>query len=316
LNKNGGMAIIMRDREMKLKHKNCVITGAASGIGRCLALGLAREGMNLFMADIEMENLEKVKQEIEKIGVRGFTGRCDIAKYEDFENLAREVYASLGDVDLLINNAGIAGGGFVESLELKDWKRVLDVNLWGIIYSLKVFLPRMLERGSGYIVNTGSGAGVVGIPHHIPYIASKFAVVGISEALYSELSSRGIKVSVICPTKIKTNIMDRTDIAIPQDVITGENQQEFDRKLQEFRKLFEEGYFKGALTPEQVARKYIRGIKKEKLYIFDARFVPFAMFLKAVSQRLYKRVLRRQGQKNLKLIEQALSEAGFDIRTV
>lgn len=298
---------------MKLKDKNCVITGAATGIGRCLALGLAKEGMNLFMADIQVENLEKVKQEAEKSGVRVFTARCDVARYEDFEDLAREVYAWLGDVDLLINNAGIAGGGFVESLELQEWKRVLDVNLWGIIHSLKVFLPRMLQRGSGHIVNTGSGAGVVGIPHHIPYIASKFAVVGISEALYSELSQRGIKVSVICPTKVKTRIMDRTNIAAPQGIVTG-NQEEIDRKSREFRESFEKGYFKHALSPEQVAGKYIKGIKKEKLYIFDGRIVPLAMFMKAVSQGLYKRVLRKEGEKNLKLIEEALSEAGIDIK--
>ena len=298
---------------MKLKDKNCVITGAASGIGRCLALGLAKEGMNLFMADIQVENLEKVKEEIEKMGVRVFTARCDVAKYEDLENLAREVYARLGDVDLLINNAGIAGGGFVESIELEEWRRVLDVNLWGIIHSLKAFLPRMLQRGSGHIVNTGSGAGVVGIPHHIPYIASKFAVVGISEALYSELNSRGIKVSVICPTKVKTSIMDRTNIAVLPGVVTG-SQEEFDRKSREFRKAFEKRYFKHALAPEEVAGKYIKGIKKEKLYIFDGRTVPLAMLVKAVSQRLYKGVLRKEGEKNLKLIRKALAEAGIDLK--
>ncbi len=298
---------------MKLKDKNCVITGAASGIGRCLAIGLAKEGMNLFMADIQVENLEKVKQEIEKMGVRVFTARCDVAKYEDLANLAREVYARLGDVDLLINNAGIAGGGFVESIELEEWKRVLEVNLWGIIHSLKVFLPRMLQRGSGHIVNTGSGAGVVGIPHHIPYIASKFAVVGISEALYSELSSRGIIVSVICPTKVKTSIMDRTNISVLQGVVSG-NPEEIARKSGEFRKAFEKGYFKDALIPEEVARKYIQGIKKEKLYIFDSRIVPLAMLVKAVFPRLYKGVLRKEGAKNLKLIREALSEAGIDLK--
>jgi len=298
---------------VKLKDKNCVITGAASGIGRCLALGLAKEGMNLFMADIQTENLEKVKQEIEKEGVRVFTARCDVAKYGDFENLAGEVYARLGEVDLLINNAGIAGGGFVESIELEEWKRVFDVNLWGIIHSLKAFLPRMLQRGSGHIVNVGSGAGVVGIPHHIPYIASKFAVVGISEALYSELNSRGIKVSVICPTKVKTSIMDRTNIAVLPGVVSG-SQEEFDRKAGEFRKAFEKRYFKHALAPEEVAGKYIRGIKKEKLYIFDSRTVPLAMLVKAVSQRSYKGVLRKEGEKNLRLIREALAEAGIDLK--
>ena len=299
----------------KLKNKNCVITGAASGIGRCLAIGLAKEGMNLFMADIEMANLEKVKKEIEEIGVTVFIGKCDIAKYEDFENLAKEVYSRLGDVDLLINNAGIAGYGLMESLELAEWKRVLDVNLWGIIHSLKAFLPRMLERGSGHIVNTGSGSGVVGIPYHIHYVASKFAVVGISEGLYSELSHRGIKVSVICPTQLRTNIIDRTTINLAHDFIEDENQRELiKQKSAEVKKLFWEKYTRNTQTVEQAARKYIQGIKKEKLYIFDARIVPFGMFVKAISQGLYKRILRREGEKSLKLIEEALSEAGINIK--
>ncbi len=295
----------------KLKDKNCLLTGGATGIGRCLAIGLAKEGMNLFIADIDVEGLEKVKKEIEGFGVKVFTGRVDISRYEDFENLAKQVYSELGDIDLLINNAGIAGGGLVEALELEEWKHVLDINLWGIIHSLKVFLPRMVERGSGHIVNTGSGAGVVGIPYHIHYIASKFAVAGISEALYSELSHKGIKVSVICPTYLKTNIIDRTPIKVVEKFIESEDPEDVKKKAAEFKRLFWEKYMANSMSVEQAARRYIKGIKKDRLYIFDSRRPRIGMFLKAVFERLYKKVLRSECNKDIKMIEEVLSELGI-----
>jgi short-subunit dehydrogenase len=295
----------------KLRNKNCLITGAASGIGRALALGLAKEGMNLFISDLDLGNLNKVKEEIASLGVKVFTGKCDVSKYEDFVSLAGEVYAKLGDIDLLINNAGIGSGSFAESMELADWKKVLDVNLWSIIYSLKVFLPRMLQRGSGHIVNTGSGAGVVGQPYHLDYVASKFAVVGISEGLYSEIHDRGIDVSVICPTIIKTNIIDRSAVRIPPELAKDIDQKELDAKLELFKNAFWREYTKKGLTPEQAAKRYIKGIKKRKLYIFDKRIVSLAIFLKAVFPGLYKRVLQGQGKEHAQIIEKALKEAGI-----
>lgn len=144
----------------ELKNKNCLITGASSGIGRSFALALAKEGINLFITDINVEGLEKVKTEIEELGATVYSDRCDVSKFEDFKKIAKNFYSQLGDVDLLINNAGIAIAGGIESLEIEDWKKVLDVNLMSIIYSLKVFVPRMVERGSGHIVNVSSGSGL------------------------------------------------------------------------------------------------------------------------------------------------------------
>lgn len=298
----------------RLKNKNCVITGAASGIGRSLAIGLAKEGMNLFLVDIDEENLEKVKKEIELLGAKAFTGIYDISKYDDFVQLAKDIYSKFHDIDLLINNAGISGGGFVDTLELeKDWKRIFDVNLWSVIYSLKVFLPKMIERGSGHIVNTGSGAGVVGLPCHLHYVASKFAVVGITEGLYSELSSKGLEFSVICPTVIKTNIINRSDVNIPKDILETLNQQDINKGLEEFKQLFWKKYSENGLTPDQAAKKYIKGIKKHKLYIFDKKLVPIAMFIKGFSRKLYKKVLRKEGKDYFALINEVLSELDMKI---
>ena len=300
-------------KSKELKGRNCLLTGAASGIGRSLAFCLAREKVNLFLADIDMENLEKVKKELEPLGIKVFTGKCDVSSYEDFEQLAKEVYSKFGDLDILINNAGIGCGGYVETMELVDWKHVLDINLWSIIYSIKVFLPRTLERGTGYIINTGSGAGIVGLPNHIPYVTSKFAVVGISEALYSELSDRGIDVSVICPTVIKTNIIDRSSVEIPLNLLVGD-EKEKTAKLEEFKKIFWEIYTRKSLTPDQAAKKYIKGIKKRKLYIFDKSILPFAQFLKSFSQSLYKRILRKEGSDFRSQIDEALTKMGLKPR--
>lgn len=301
----------------KLKNKNCLITGAASGIGRSLAIGLAREGMNLFISDIDMERLENVKKELEQIGVKVFIGKCDVSKYEDFVELAKEFHSRLGEIDLLINNAGIGGGGFVEDISLEEWKHILDINLWGVIHSIKVFLPRMLERGSGHIVNTGSAAGIIGLSCHLQYVASKFAVVGISEGLYSELNIRGINVSVICPTGVKSNIIDKSTIEFPSSIVI-EEINDINGKSDDFKRTFWKNYMektKGS-TPEDVAKKYIKGIKKNKLFIFDKRTLPIAMLIKGISKKLYRKLLRKVGKEYLALIEETLSELGIKYKKI
>jgi short-subunit dehydrogenase len=298
-----------------LHGKNCLITGAASGIGRALAQGLAREGMNLFLADIDTDGLSEVREELERGGVTVHTARCDVSRYEDFVNLAEEFRSSLGDVDLLINNAGIASAGLVEEIAAEEWERTLSVNAWSVIHSIRAFLPRMIERGTGHIVNVASGAGIVGIPYHAPYIASKFAVVGISEALYSELKHvcRGIDISVICPTFLKTNIIKRTPIAVPRRLLEEAGGEDVAARMEEFKAIFWEKYTRGAPPVAKVAEKYIRGIKKKRFYIFDTPRLRVAMVLKGACEPLYKAVLRSEGRKDLRMIEETLEEMGIRV---
>ena len=259
-----------------LKNKNCFLTGAASGIGHAFAIALAQEGMNLFISDINMENLEKVKKEIEEIGAKVITRKCDVSKFEDFENAAEEFYSKLGDIDLLINNAGIAIGGQIEELELEDWKDVLDVNLWSIIHSIKVFLPRMLEKKSGHIVNVASGAGVFGTAEPLPYIASKFAVVGISEALYGQLYNRGIRVSVIIPSYIRTNIFLTCKMRYPKKLVKDYGMEKVEEIYNEILK----GMTSRAVNPKRAIRKYIAQIKENRLYVYDTNSILTTMALK------------------------------------
>ncbi len=296
-----------------LKGKNCVLTGAASGIGRAMAHGLAREGMNLCLVDLDMEGLEKVKAEIEPAGAVKMLSRTDVANRDEVNKLAEESWERLGGVDLLINNAGIAGAGLVEELEPDDWKKVLDVNLWSIIYAVRAFLPKMLQRGMGHFVNTASGAGIVGVPYHIQYVASKFAVVGITEALYSEIKHvhKGIRFSAICPTYLRTNIISRTHFRLSEKFVADVSREELEGRRDEFSRIFWEKYTKGAPSLETVAKKYIKGIKKGRLHIFDTRLLNLAMVLKGLSDKLYKRALRKEGKRDLRLISETIAEMGL-----
>lgn len=298
----------------KLKNKNCLITGAASGIGRSLALGLAKEGMNLFISDVNMDNLENVRKEVETLGAKVYTGKCDISKLEDFEKLAEDAFSKFKVLDLFINNAGVGMAGFSETLDLEQWKYILDINLWGVIHAVKVFLPRLLEQGHGHFITTGSGAGVVGLPFHLPYIASKFAVSGITEALYSEFSHKGLNFSVICPTQVKTNIAKTAQFKFTPDMVKGNNVKDIDKNLKEFTDVLGEEYFKEGITPDEAAKRYIKKIKKNKLYIFDKRILAIAMFLKGFSKKLYKKVLRKECDKDLTALDIALSNVGLELK--
>jgi short-subunit dehydrogenase len=296
----------------KLKGKNCLLTGAASGIGRSLAILLAKEGMNLFLVDIDTKNLENVKEEIENIGAIVFIAKCDVSKLEEIQRIADEFYEKLGDVDLLINNAGTAGGGFILDIPFDEWRRVLEVNLWSIIYSINVFLPKMLERGSGHIVNTGSGAGIVGLPYHPHYVASKYAVVGLTEALYSELYSTGVNFSVICPTRVYTNLAGSSPVVINPKLYSITDKDEIEEKFTIFKNIFATKFYEGGIQPDFAAKRYLKGIKKNKLYIFDIKILRVALLIKALAlKRGWKAILKKQSKADYKNIEDCLIEAGL-----
>jgi short-subunit dehydrogenase len=250
-----------------LKGKNCFITGAASskGIGRSLAIELAREGMNMFITDIDMEGLENVKKEIEELGVKVFTGKCDVSKFEDWKKCEEDFRSHLGDIDLLVNNAGIAIGGSILELELEDWEKVLGINLWSIIYSLKTFVPRMMAKRSGHLVNVASGAGILGSSEPLPYVTSKFAIVGMSESLFGSLHGLGINVSIILPWIIATNIWTSSEARVPQKLIEDFGAQ----KIEEITQKAREGFIESAVSPDDVAKIYVKEIKEDKLYICD-----------------------------------------------
>jgi NAD(P)-dependent dehydrogenase (short-subunit alcohol dehydrogenase family) len=194
---------------LKLAGEVAVITGGASGIGRGAALALARRGADIVLADVNDRRLADVAREIEALGRRALTVHCDVSRDEDVERLAREAEAGLGPVGLVMNNAGVVLRGALEELAVSDWQWCLGINLFGVIRGIRAFLPGMVARRHGYIVNTGSVTGLVALTGEgAPYIASKFAVVGLTEALALYARPLGVGVSLLCPGGVSTNLAE------------------------------------------------------------------------------------------------------------
>jgi len=190
-------------------NKVAVITGSAEGIGKAIALRAATEGMKLVLVDINPAQLETTVAQIKEQGV-DIIGICtDVSDAAAVDALATEVFSKFGNVHLLVNNAGVALAKPVWETTQQDWEWVMGVNLYGVTNSLRAFIPTMLKNDEqGYIVNTASMAGLVSQPGLAAYNASKHAVVTVTEGLHYDLNLRNskIKVSVLCPFWVKTNI--------------------------------------------------------------------------------------------------------------
>ena len=192
-----------------LAGKVAVVTGGGSGIGRGMALAFAEAGAHVVVADLEAEAAEAVAAEVEAQGVRSLAVRTDVSQRAALETLAEKTFAELGAAHVLCNNAGVSVFGPIDEASDDDWRWVLSVNLEGVIHGVQAFVPRLKRQGQGgHIVNTASMAGHMIAPGLGVYCTTKFAVVGLSEALRVELGLQGIGVSVLCPGPVKTRIME------------------------------------------------------------------------------------------------------------
>lgn len=195
---------------MQLRSAVAVVTGAGSGIGRAAALAFARRGAKVVVTDLDAERARKVVVEIREVGGEGVGAGCDVTSLDDLNAVRDLALEQFGRVDLVMNNVGILAVGPVEDIPLEAWQRVVDVNLLGVVRSNLVFLPLLLEQGSGHVVNTASTAGLLPYGYdRLPYTATKHAVVGLSEALALYLRPRGIGVSCLCPAGVATNIVEQ-----------------------------------------------------------------------------------------------------------
>ncbi len=194
---------------MDLTGKVAVITGGASGIGKGTALAMARRGADVVLADVNDGRLATARDEVEALGRRALAVHCDVTQDADVERLAQVAIAAMGQVDVLMNNAGVVLCGALEEIPVADWQWAFDVNVLGVVRGVRAFLPHLLARGSGYVVNTASMAGLFALTGEgAPYVATKFAVVGLSEALALYCRPRGIGVSVLCPGAVDTNLSE------------------------------------------------------------------------------------------------------------
>ncbi|MGQ9475396.1 MAG: SDR family NAD(P)-dependent oxidoreductase [Actinomycetota bacterium] len=188
------------------KDRTAVVTGAASGLGRGIALALAEAGCHLVIADVDAEGLDRARDEIERMGRECLARRVDVSSRQDLEDLTEDSLAWRGGVDLLVNNAGVAVSGELDVIPVEDIEWIIGVNLMGELYGCRFFLPHMVGRGEGHIVNIASLSGLVALPLHVAYTVTKFGVVGLSELLWAEARNHGVGVTVVCPGAISTNI--------------------------------------------------------------------------------------------------------------
>jgi len=191
--------------------KIVVLTGAASGIGRATTLACAKRGASLALCDVDEERLEQAAGDARKLGAtRVLCEVADVGSAAAVRRFAERVTRELGPADLLVNNAGVAMfGGFLHT-SLEDWRWITDTNYWGVVHGCHYFLPPMVERGDGgHIVNVASAAGFIASESLSAYSTTKYAVVGLSEALRLELATHEIGVSVVCPGFVNTPIVER-----------------------------------------------------------------------------------------------------------
>ena len=242
---------------MDFDNKVAVITGGASGIGRATALALAQLGSHVVIADLNDQRLAETELELSAFGRSVLAIHCDVGRDDDVERLARTVLSRLGRVDILMNTAGVVLRGALEEIPLTDWKWSLEINLLGVVRGINAFLGHMIERGSGYIVNTGSSAGLVALTGEgAPYIAAKFAVVGLSEALALYARPLGVGVSVICPGSVDTNLGEtaRTVAMTPERAVA---ETAIAMTIQG----------SGVMAPEQIAEMVVDAIRQNRFFI-------------------------------------------------
>jgi len=195
---------------VNFKNKSVLITGASSGIGKETAIEFAKLGANIILVARRKDKLEKIASELKKFHVSTLVCQCDVSKKDQVKQMSQTVLEKFDSVDILINNAGFAIYGSVYDLSISDIESQMETNYFGMVYCIKNFLPSMLKKKSGHIVNIASVAASFGLPGIASYCASKFAMLGFSEGLKHELKDSGIGITVVSPIMVRTNFFDHS----------------------------------------------------------------------------------------------------------
>ena len=270
-------------------NKIAIVTGAASGIGRALARDLANQGADVVLADVQIDAANKVAAEICRSGGKASAHYLDVTDSDAVEGFVTRIAAEKGRLDYMFNNAGIAIIGEFRDFSTADWKRILDINVCGVLAGTAAAYAVMIRQGAGHIVNTASVAGLVPSPGFTAYCASKHAVVGFSTSLRAEAAEYGVKVSAVCPGFIKTPMFDSKVVGIPKD-----------------RKSTAQ-VLKVAITPEECAARALKGVAKNRAIIPVTSHAKVMWLLNryfpAAMQSMSRRMARQLHQER---VEQAL----------
>jgi len=234
------------------KEKVAVVTGGGSGIGSGMCRAFAERGMRVAVVDVDGAAAGKVAGQLGG-SARAFA--CDVSDRARIEALAGDVRGAFGTIDVVCNNAGVLVGGPMMDTTEDDWQWLLSVNVLGVVHGSQVFGRMLVEQGHGHIVNTASVGGFLPYPDLSTYCTTKFAVVGFSEALRSELAPRGVGVSILCPGKVYTNLSQADRLRPEKHARAGGSSQVL-------------GQLEDGMDPLEVGEKVLRGIEANAEYIF------------------------------------------------
>ena len=273
-----------------LRNRVAAVTGAASGIGRGLALNLAYEGCHLALADIDDDGLKETAVMIDNEGVNVSTHPVDVAVKKQVYQFAEDVVKKHNQVDIIINNAGTGLVGSLEEVSIDEFTWLMGINFWGVVYGSIAFLPFLKKQPESHIVNVSSVHGLFTNPGVGPYCSSKFAVKGFTLTLCQELKDTSVRVSCVHPGGIYTSIVRNARVAeaVNLEQSLEDNQEEFDSKI-------------ARTTADKAARIIIRGIRKNRTRIlvgYDAHlFDFFSRFMPVTWQKLMGMMVRKQEEK-------------------
>jgi len=249
--------------------QTALVTGGGSGIGRALVLALARRGMHVVAADRDLAALAETTRTAERGGLVVASVALDVTDRDGFATRVHEIADEWGGLDLLINNAGVGMAGEIRDMADEDWRRIMEVNLFGVVNGVDAAYPLMIQRGRGHIVNVSSLAGLIPLPGESIYVASKHAVVGLTRTLEAEARDHGVAVTLVCPGVVKTPIYDVSPVV------------GFDKEAS--LALWPEG-----ISAEACAREIIAGLERGQRTVIVTRMARALALAQRVSPRLFQ----------------------------
>jgi NAD(P)-dependent dehydrogenase (short-subunit alcohol dehydrogenase family) len=262
--------------------KRCFITGAASGIGRATALRLAAHGAELYLTDRNADGLAQTAADARALGAQVPEYRAlDISNYDDVASFAADIHAKHPSMDIVMNIAGVSAWGTVDRLTHEQWTKMVAINLMGPIHVIESFLPPMVaDHRGGHLVNVSSAAGLIGLPWHAAYSASKFGLRGLSEVLRFDLARHRIGVSVVVPGAVKTPLVNTVEIAGVDRDDPGVSR-------------WVERFSGHAVSPEKAAEKILAGVARNRFLIYTSADIRALYAFKRVAWWPYSVAMRQ-----------------------
>jgi len=269
--------------------KRAFITGAASGLGLALCRALAVDSWTIGISDINGVALANTKSELESIGATIFDYGLDVSDKDQYLIVVEKFLADVGGIDLLVNNAGVGDGGYVEEYGLENWDWLLSINLHGVIYGNALFIPTFKQQKSGTIINIASAAAFTSLPRMAAYNVSKAGVRALSETMSAELHSHGVQITCVMPTFFKTNVM--------QNARGNTDEVEMSKMI----------FATSDLTPERVAAYVLKKAGKGRFHVILPADAKFMFFMKQFFPSLLLRIFRL-GEKKKETVRKRLRE--------